>query len=202
MMQNYSLIKYFVYLFPRDKANLLKVIIFVDDTSNNLHIILSNAVMTPIEKLDKIDLQILRLMQQNARLTIKELGQEVNLSSTPVYERLKRLERDGYIKKYVALLDEEKLNQGFIVFCNVKLRQTSLQRAQEFVETIRQIPQVTECYNISGRYDYLMKIHAANMKAYQELILNVLGSIDSVASLESTFVMDEVKNEIGVAIQI
>ncbi len=158
--------------------------------------------MSPIDKLDKTDLQILRLMQQNARLTIKELGQEVNLSSTPVYERLKRLERDGYIKKYVALLDEEKLNQGFIVFCTVKLRQASLQRAQEFVDTIRQIPQVTECYNISGRYDYLMKIHAANMKDYQQLILNVLGSIDSVASLESTFVMDEIKNEIGVAIQI
>lgn len=184
---------------------MLKVIIFVDDISITtlfLPIHQVTEIMAAIEKLDKIDLQILRLMQQNARLTIKELGQEVNLSSTPVYERLKRLERDGYIKKYVALLDEEKLNQGFIVFCNVKLRQTSLQRVQEFVDTILQIPQVTECYNISGRYDYLMKIHAANMKDYQQLILNVLGSIDSVASLESTFVMDEVKNEIGVAIQI
>lgn len=196
------MIKDIVHFFRKHRVILLKVAIFVDDTSNIYHIIPKIAEMTPIEKLDKIDLQILRLMQQNARLTIKELGQEVNLSSTPVYERLKRLERDGYIKKYVALLDEEKLNQGFIVFCNVKLRQASLQRAQEFVETIRQIPQVTECYNISGRYDFLMKIHAANMKAYQELILNVLGSIDSVASLESTFVMDEVKNEIGVAIQI
>ncbi len=196
------MIKDIVHFFRKYRVILLKVAIFVDDTSNIYHIIPQIAEMTPIEKLDKIDLQILRLMQQNARLTIKELGQEVNLSSTPVYERLKRLERDGYIKKYVALLDEEKLNQGFIVFCNVKLRQASLQRVQEFVETIRQIPQVTECYNISGRYDFLMKIHAANMKAYQELILNVLGSIDSVASLESTFVMDEVKNEIGVAIQI
>lgn len=153
-----------------------------------------------IERLDATDISILRHLQQNARLTIKEIGAEVNLSSTPVYERLKRLEREGYIKKYVAVLDVEKLDRGFLVFCSIKLRQISIERAQEFVDKIREIPQVTECYNISGRYDYLLKIYARNMKAYQEFILNVLGELDCVGSLESTFVMDEVKHDYGINI--
>ena len=72
-------------------------------------------------KIDKVDLQILRTLQGNARLTLKELAAQVSLSSTPVFERLKRLENEGYIKKYIAILDAEKLNQGFVVFCNVKL---------------------------------------------------------------------------------
>ena len=78
--------------------------------------------MNTLEKLDKVDLQILRTLQSNARLTTKELAASVNLSSTPVFERLKRLENGGYIKKYIAVLDAEKLNQGFVVFCSVKLR--------------------------------------------------------------------------------
>ena len=76
----------------------------------------------PIVTLDKTDLQLLRILQENGRLTIKELASQVSLSSTPVYERLRRLENNGYIKKYIAVLDAEKLNQGFVVFCNVKLR--------------------------------------------------------------------------------
>lgn len=152
------------------------------------------------ERLDDTDIRILRLLQRNARLTIKEIGAEVHLSSTPIYERLKRLEREGYIKRYVAVLDVGKLDRGFMVFCSIKLRQLSIERAREFTDTIRQIPEVTECYNISGRYDYLLKIHARNMKAYQEFILNVLGEIDSIGSIESTFVMDEVKHTFGINI--
>lgn len=135
------------------------------------------------EKLDKVDLQILRTLQENARLTTKELAAQVSLSSTPVFERLKRLEREGYIKKYIAVLDADKLNQGFVVFCNVKLRRMNKDIAMEFTRIIQNIPEVTECYNISGSYDYLLKIHAPNMKYYQEFIINVLGTIDSHASL-------------------
>ena len=153
--------------------------------------------MDTFEKLDKVDLQILRTLQENARLTTKELAARVSLSSTPVFERLKRLESGGYIKKYIAVLDAEKLNQGFVVFCSVKLRR--LNRA-EFTRIIQDIPEVTECYNISGSYDYLLKIHAPNMKYYQEFILNVLGTIDSLGSLESTFVMAEVKHRYGIHI--
>lgn len=152
------------------------------------------------DRLDDTDIRILRLLQHNARLTIKEIGAEVHLSSTPIYERLRRLEREGYIKRYVAVLDVGKLDRGFMVFCSIKLRQLTIERAREFMDTIRQIPEVTECYNISGRYDYLLKIHARNMKAYQEFILNVLGEIDCVGSIESTFVMDEVKHTYGINI--
>ena len=125
------------------------------------------------EKLDKVDLQILRTLQENARLTTKELAAQVSLSSTPVFERLKRLEREGYIKKYIAVLDADKLNQGFVVFCNVKLRRMNKDIAMEFTRIIQNIPEVTECYNISGSYDYLLKIHAPNMIYYQEFIINV-----------------------------
>lgn len=152
------------------------------------------------DKLDKTDLQILRTLQGNARLTTKELAAEVNLSSTPVFERLRRLENNGYIKKYIAVLDAEKLNQGFVVFCNVKLRRMNRDIATDFVRMIQDIPQVTECYNISGSFDYLLKIHAPNMKYYQEFILNVLGTIESLGSIESTFVMSEVKHDYGIHI--
>lgn len=152
------------------------------------------------EKLDKVDLQILRTLQENARLTTKELAAQVSLSSTPVFERLKRLEREGYIKKYIAVLDADKLNQGFVVFCNVKLHRMNKDIAMEFTRIIQNIPEVTECYNISGSYDYLLKIHAPNMKYYQEFIINVLGTIDSLGSLESMFVMDEVKHDYGLHI--
>ena len=152
------------------------------------------------EKLDKVDLQILRTLQENARLTTKELAAQVSLSSTPVFERLKRLEREGYIKKYIAVLDADKLNQGFVVFCNVKLRRMNKDIAMEFTRIIQNIPEVTECYNISGSYDYLLKIHAPNMKYYQEFIINVLGTIDSLGSLESMFGMDEVKHDYGLHI--
>ena len=156
--------------------------------------------MNVSDKLDKVDLQILRTLQDNARLTTKELAARVSLSSTPVFERLKRLENSGYIKKYIAVLDAEKLNQGFVVFCSVKLVRLNKDIAFEFTRIIQEIPEVTECYNISGDYDYLLKIHAHNMKYYQEFIFNVLGTIDSLVSLRSTYVIDEIKHDYGIHI--
>lgn len=153
-----------------------------------------------MDRLDKTDLQILRILQENARLTTKELAARVHLSPTPVFERLKRLDNEGYIRKYVAVLDAEKLHCGFVVFCNVKLRRLNRDIAAEFTRIVRGIPEVTECYNISGDYDYLLKIHAPDMKYYQEFTLNVLGTIDSLGSLMSTFVMDEVKHDYGIPI--
>lgn len=149
------------------------------------------------DKLDKTDLQLLRVLQQNARMTTKELAHEVNLSTTPVFERLKRLERDGIIKKYIAILDAEKLNQGFTVFCQVKLKQMNRDIAQSFLDVIKDIPEVSECYNISGNYDYLLKVHATDMRAYQSFVINTLGGIESLGSIESTFVMDEIKQSYG-----
>lgn len=153
-----------------------------------------------MDTLDKVDLQLLRTLQDNARLTTKELASRVNLSSTPVFERLKRLEQKGYIKKYIAVLDAEKLNQGFIVFCNIKMSRLNFEIANNFAQVIKEIPEVTECYNISGGFDYLLKIHAPNMKYYQNFVLNILGKIENLATLESTFVMDEIKHTYGISI--
>lgn len=150
------------------------------------------------ETIDKTDIGILRALQENGRLTIKELAALVNLSSTPVFERLRRLEANGYIKKYMAVLDADKLNRGFMVFCNVKMKHLNREIAQNFMDIVQDIPEVTECYNISGSFDYLLKIHVPDMKHYQQFCLNVLGTIENLSSLESTFVMDEVKHVYGI----
>ena len=151
-----------------------------------------------VETLDEVDLQILRTLQKNAKLTTKELAAAVNLTPTPVFERQKRLERKDYIKKYVAILNPEKLGQGLQVFCKVKLKQINHEIADSFVRRIQRIPEVTECYNTSGSYDYLLKVRARDMKQYQAFVLNKLGEIDSLASIESTFVMSEVKQNYGI----
>ena len=151
-----------------------------------------------MDTLDTVDIQILRTLQENARLTTKVLAARVHLSTTPVFERLKRLESNGYIKKYIAVLDAEKLNQGFVVFCNVKMHRMSHDIAEQFSQMVKGIPEVTECYNVSGSFDYLLKVHAANMKYYREFVLNVLGSIEGLGSIESTFVMDTIKNDYGI----
>ena len=150
------------------------------------------------ETLDETDLQILRTLQKNAKLTTKELADAVHLTPTPVFERQKRLERQGYITKYVAVLDPEKLNQGLLVFCKVKLQQINHEIADAFSRRIQRIPEVTACYNTSGAYDYLLMVRARDMKQYQEFILNKLGDIEHVGAIESTFVMSEVKQTHGI----
>ena len=148
--------------------------------------------------LDKVDLEIMRTLQDDGRLTMRELASRVSLSSTPVFERLKRLEANGYIMKYMAVLDAEKLHRGFTVFCNVKLRRLNTEIAMDFTERIMNIPEVTECYNTSGNFDYMLKINASDMKTYQEFLITTLGTIDSLGSIESTFVMDTVKHVYGI----
>ena len=153
-----------------------------------------------METLDITDLQILRTLQKNARLTTKELADTGHLTPTPVFERQKRLERQGYIQKYVAVLNPEKLDLGLLVFCHVKLKQINREMAEAFTRRIQRIPEVTECYNTSGTYDYLLKVRTADMKHYQEFVLTKLGEIDNVGSVESTFVMSEVKQNMGLPI--
>ena len=151
-------------------------------------------------RLDEKDADILRALQQDARLTNKELAAKVHLSTTPTYERVRRLERLGYIQQYTAILNAKKLNWGFTVFCMVKLRRMGSQMAEEFTQMVKQVPEVTECYNISGSFDYLLRIQAPDMKYYQQFLLNVIGRHENVASLESTFVMEEVKHVYGVTV--
>lgn len=145
------------------------------------------------EVLDEIDLDILRALQENGKLTTKELADRVHLTTSPVHERQKRLEELGYIKKYVAVLDPKKLGCGMIVLCNVRLKQHSKENGLHFVESINAMEEVTDCWNTSGEYDFMMKMYVRDMDHYQDLVLNTLGEIDSIGSLHSIFVMAEVK---------
>ena len=146
---------------------------------------------------DEKDLSILRELQKNGRLTTKELASRVNLSTTPVYDRVKKLEREGFIKKYAAILDYEKLSQGFAVMCNLKLTQINPKIAAAFKLFVAEIPEVTECYNISGEYDYLLKIQTPGMKQYQSFLINTLSKFDYIGGIQSIFIMDELKNTYG-----
>lgn len=154
-----------------------------------------------MKSLDPIDLQLLDILQHNSNLTTKELASRVNLSPTPVFERIKRLETSGVIKKYVAILDAEKLNKSLIVFCSITLKQHSKEIGTQFVADIMQLQEVTECYNISGDYDFLLKVLVLDMKEYQEFVLNALGGIENIGSAHSTFVMGEIKHSHSVPIQ-
>jgi Lrp/AsnC family leucine-responsive transcriptional regulator len=153
-----------------------------------------------VEQLDDKDIQLLRLLQKNAKLTVKELAKEVNLSTSPVFERVKRLEQDGFVKRYAAVLDAEKLNRGFTVFCQIKLKIHDRSVGYDFVKEILEIEEVAECYNISGDFDFLLKVQVRDMKHYQDFVFNKLGSVDSIGSTHSTFVMAEVKNNHGLTI--
>lgn len=151
-------------------------------------------------QLDVIDFRILKLLQKNSNFTTKELAAKVNLSTTPVFERVKKLEKGGYIKKYVAILDAEKLEKGLTVFCNITLKEHTREIGNQFVKDIRSLKEVTECYNISGDYDFLLKVLVKDMKHYQDFVLNHLGEVKNIGSAHSTFVMGEIKNTYEVPI--
>lgn len=147
-----------------------------------------------MEKLDQTDISLLKLLQEDSTLTTKELALKLHLTPTPVHERIKRLEKDGFIKKYVALLDNQKLNKGLVVFCNVTLRQHQKDIGKKFVKDIISLKEVTECYNTSGDYDFMLKVMVKDMPEYQNFIMNKLASIENIGSTHSMFVMGEIKN--------
>ncbi len=144
--------------------------------------------------LDLTDIRILANLQENSRLTVKELAAAIHLSPTPTFERVRRLEREGYIKKYVAVLDAEKINCGFMAFCYLKMKQHTHENAMRIMNSVQDIPEIAECYNISGDYDFQLKIYTRDMKSYQNFLLRILGDLDCIGSLKSSFVLGEVKN--------
>ncbi len=150
--------------------------------------------------LDKTDIKLLNILQHNSNITTKELASKVNLSSTPVFERVKKLEKSGYIKKYVAILDSQSLNKSLIVFCNITLKEHTRKIGNQFVKDIKSLKEVTECYNVSGDYDFLLKVVVEDMQAYQNFVLNHLGEIKNIGSAHSTFVMGEIKNSYAIPI--
>lgn len=144
--------------------------------------------------LDEIDKKLLKLLQQDSRLTVKELAAKVNLTPTPVFERQKRLEREGYIQHYSAVVDHHKLGNSVIVLCNIRLKQHTHDLIKQFMDTVQSIDQITECYNTTGDYDFLIKVFARDMKDYQDFMLNTLGNIDCIGSLHSVIVIGEIKD--------
>ena len=157
--------------------------------------------MEKYENLDNIDITILRTLQKNSRLTTKELAAKIHLSTSPAFERQKRLEREGYIKGYMAVVDAEKVGNGILVLCNIRLKQHTEDLIQQFMDAVRNIDEITECFNTSGDYDFLIKVYAKDMKDYQQFMQHTLGRIECVGSLHSVFVIDETKNTHGVTIR-
>lgn len=152
-----------------------------------------------MENLDTIDLQILKQLQTDSNINIKELAGQLFLTATPVYERIKRLEREGYITKYVALLDKKKMNLGMTVFCNVRLKEHAKNVGSNFVKDIVVLPEIIECYNIAGDYDFMLKILVEDMSSYQDFVMNKLSTIENIGNTQSVFVMGEIKHSTALA---
>lgn len=145
------------------------------------------------KELDEVDYSILRALKANARLSIRELASKVHRSPTPVFERMHRLETEGVIKSYSAVIDMEKLGRGFVVFCNVSLKHINTSIHVDFARLVNEMSEVVECYNVSGSYDYMLKVQVPDMKAYRKFVTDKLGNIDMLESVHSVFVMETVK---------
>ena len=144
-------------------------------------------------KFDAIDNSLLELLQDDCKQTNKELSNKLMLSVTAVYERIKKLEKAEVIKKYVALVNKEKINKSFVVFCSIKLVQHTKDYVIKFEREVAKLNEVVECYHISGDYDYLLKILVEDMEAYREFMVKKLTSIDHIGSTHSAFMINEVK---------
>lgn len=144
--------------------------------------------------LDATDKKLLYLLQNDTKKTTKELSLLLNLSVTAVYERIKKLEREGIIDKYVVLLNRAKIEKGFVVFCHLKLIQHTKVFIDQFENEVIQLKEVLECHHVSGDYDYILKIVVKDMDAYREFLVKKLTTLEHIGSTHSTFMISEVKN--------
>ena len=143
--------------------------------------------------LDKTDLAILILLQQNARMTIKEISDKVHLSTTPVHERIRRMEENGVIKQYATIVNGAMVKKGLIVICYVSLKQHSKNAGAKFIKSILEMNEVIECLTISGEFDFMLKVVEENMDAYYDFHVNKLSEIENVGNVQSVFVMGVIK---------
>ncbi len=142
---------------------------------------------------DWIDYRILELLQEDAKLTIKEISDKLNLSKTPVFERIKKLEREKFIKGYQGKLDRRKLGLNLVVFCNVSLDAHQKAYLETFESDVQKLPEVVACYHVAGMYDYLLQVMVTDMISYQEFVTQKLASLPHINQVQSSFVMTEVK---------
>jgi DNA-binding Lrp family transcriptional regulator len=147
-----------------------------------------------MKQLDSTDHRILQLLQENAKHTIKEIAGKMGMTTTPVYERIKRMEEDGYIKNYVAILDQQKVGLGITAFCHLNLRGHQQAYQESFEEQIKKFPEVVECYHLAGAHNYVLKIIVPSMAAYQYFLNQKLAALDHIVQVQSSFVLSEVKH--------
>jgi len=144
-------------------------------------------------KIDAKDRELLALLQEDSKWTTKEYANRLGLSTTAVYERIKRLEKTAVITKYVALVDKNKVNKAFMVLCHVKLIQHIKDYVLQFEREVVQLEEVSECHHISGDYDYILKVNVSDMETYREFMVTKLTAIKNIGSTQSSFVINEVK---------
>lgn len=144
-------------------------------------------------KLDATDKRILEMLQADSKVNIKEIAAALNLTKTPVYERIKRYEREGIIKKYVAILNKEAVGNFMVVFCSVSLESQKIKEIEAFNAAVAKIPEVLECYLMGGANDFLLKVVVRDLKAYHRFSSGKLAQLPNVAQIKSTFVLNEVK---------
>jgi len=147
------------------------------------------------DKLDTFDSQILNLLQNDASMAAKDIAMRIGLSVSPTYERIKRLKQEGYIEKYVALVNREKLGKHLLVLCTVTLKQQSLQTLKEFEKTITSYKEVLEVLCIAGSNDYQLKIAVRDVNDYHDFVMKHLSSFSTISNLNSSFVLKEIKRE-------
>lgn len=151
--------------------------------------------------MDQVDKQILDLLQRNAKLNIKEIAAELSMTKTPIYERIKRLEREGVIENYVAVVNRKKLPSSMIVFCSVRLEEQKLEQIEKFEDAISEIPEVLECYLMGGASDFLLKVLVKDLEAYHQFSSGKLAALPNVSQIKSFFVLDEVKRSMVLPVQ-
>ncbi|MFY7666571.1 Lrp/AsnC family transcriptional regulator [Flavobacterium sp.] len=144
-------------------------------------------------KLDILDQKLLTALQTDCRQTTKMLSLKLNLSTTAVHERIKKLEKSGVIAGYVAIVDQVRVDKNFVVFCHIKLQQHKQALLTGFEQAVSLLPEVLECYHVSGDYDYILKIAVRDMEAYRKFLVEKLTTIDYIASTHSIFKINEVK---------
>jgi Lrp/AsnC family leucine-responsive transcriptional regulator len=153
---------------------------------------------TPIKELkplDAIDRKILALLQKDAELTDKEIGDKMSRSITAVRARIKRLKDDGYIRKYTVLLDPAKIGRGLLAYTQITLTKHSQKGLTEFQQQVVLLPEVTECYHMNGTYDFLLRIAIRDMEEYNRVLMVKLSKLKNVRTMHTFFVMSELKYE-------
>lgn len=143
--------------------------------------------------LDATDKQILNLLQENAKYTNKEIAEKLHMTTTPIFERIKKLEREGFIQKYVALVDRKKAQRSLVAFCDVSLKEHTTEYLECFQRDVQSLVEVVECYHIAGMFDYLLKVVVPDMETYQNFVAKKLASLDNIGRVQSSFVMTEIK---------